>query len=153
MTYTRYDGAKLTTSNAAAGAAWAAQSPTPAPAGAAPAGAQSSGIRPSASEVSRITAFETQTAQYIIQQSNVIEECFAHVNCHAALIYCLASVSNGVLTGPADTVYIGRTRAHLTEERADTTPVLINESSSGAPQSCRTYVNGPAGTIIPLQYR
>ena len=97
---------------------------------------------------------EMQSWQYVIQETDVIEECFAHLDCRVGLIYVCSAVSNGVLTDPVADVYIGRTRQHLTEIRGDATiPVLLNDSSTGDPQSCRTYVRGTAGTIVVLKYR
>ena len=111
---------------------------------------------PSPDAVARIQSGDPVKEIYTIQTSNVIEDCFGHVQLIEGLIYVCASVSNGVLQPAAATAYIGRTAQHLTEVRNvgdENVPVLISASYDQAAQPGRTYVRGTAGDTLVLIYR
>jgi len=99
---------------------------------------------------------ETRKEVYTIQQTDVIECAFSHINVISGLLYVFKGVTNGVLGPAVGTAYIGTTMQHLTEVRNtgdENVPVLINETVKSDLQSARTYVRGTAGDQILLRYR
>jgi len=119
--------------------------------------AGSRGLVPSASEVARImSGLEMRHETYIIQTSDTIEECFAHVQMVAGLVYIHGGDDNGALADATATCYLGRLRKFLTEQRLvgdQTVPYIYPETQGSERQSARLYVRGAAGTHVLLVYR
>ena len=100
---------------------------------------------------------DPRTETYTIQQTGVIEECFAQSKCVSASIFATGGTVGGVFQPTAAALtYLGQTRNHLHINRATGDEYVafeIPETPLSELQVLRLYVKGTAGDVIVAALR